>query len=458
MNESPSDPHAAPGSLSELSSNKELKYQGVILGSMYTGYAYFMILRSAPAAVSPALTNELGLSVEQWGTIVGMSTIGAVIGKLVVALGVDRLGGRITFALGLILCGLGIAAFGQANSVRMLQATFFLALMAKSAGWPAMTCIVKDTFRPAQFGRVWGIMGTSSRAGTLLATLCLGALIAVAPWQTVLVVTGLGGIIIAVGFAVADAWAAKRLSGLRLDDQEQLDLRQTLTTDQSASNNSLSAFENSIPGTLMRCVVSRQFWLITISLTGMTIMWDFLQFVPVYLNRALNLSESASSVTSTAFPAGSFVAVLFGGFIYDAVSQRKTAVVMGSLLLVATACIGVFPILQVADLSQSKIIAVVLVTLFIFGACIAPCYYIPMSVYSIRAGGLRAGFLVSLLDGIAFGINAVFQFRAGRVADSSWNQFFLLLGGIALISAVTMYIFLLGEAQQEDSSGMAPAV
>ncbi len=85
--------------------------------------------------------------------------------------------------------------------------------------------------------------------------------------------------------------------------------------------------------------------------------------------------------------------------------------------------------------------------LFVFGLCIAPCYYIPMSVFSIQFGGPHAGFLVALLDALAFLVDALFYWLAGRIAKDSWAEFLTVLGAISLASAVLTFLFMLGEAK-----------
>ena len=123
---------------------------------------------------------------------------------------------------------------------------------------------------------------------------------------------------------------------------------------------------------------------------------------------------------------------------------------MGGLLLIATGCIGTFWLLQFISTSNQVAVGISLVLLFVFGFCIAPCYYIPMSVFSIQFGGPHAGFLVALLDAIAFLVDAVFYWFAGELAEQSWSQFLLVFGGITMVSAGLTFAFMLGEARRHD--------
>jgi MFS family permease len=195
--------------------------------------------------------------------------------------------------------------------------------------------------------------------------------------------------------------------------------------------------------------LSGQFWLIVGSLSALTIMWDFLLFLPIFLKDTVGMSDGGASMTSSAFPIGSFISVLAGGFVFDLLSRRTTAWLMGGLLLIATGCIGMFYQMQFMSVSDSVAVGMSVVLLFIFGLCIAPCYYIPMSVFSIQFGGPRAGFLVALLDAVAFFANFVFYWFAGEWAEQSWTLFLSILGAVAFISAILTFAFMLGEAAKD---------
>ena len=184
---------------------------------------------------------------------------------------------------------------------------------------------------------------------------------------------------------------------------------------------------------------------------GLTILWDFLLMVPLYLRDTLDMSVSAASMASSAFPFGSLFSVLVGGFVFDKLSRRATAWLMGLLLSIATTCILTFYVMPDLGLSERVSVNLSMTLLFAFGLCVSPCYYIPMSVFSIEFGGPHSGFLVALLDAIAFGATAVFYFFAGELAARSWASFLIVLLAVAVWSLVTTFLFMLGEARQQQT-------
>mgnify|MGYP001274927955 CR=1 FL=1 len=404
-----------------------------VLVSMYVGYAMFMVLRSAPGAFASSIkSGPLQFSNGDWAQITAIGTVGALCGKFVGGLAADFIGGRKTFAIGLLLTSAGMALFSVAQSMVAFKVAMFLALMAKSAGWPAMTQLVVGSFQPRTYGRVWGVLSTSSRVGTLIATLGLGFLLSWFGWRPMLQVTSVVGAAIAVVMFFS----------LPAMSHQSPELREGHADHPFAGKSPLNA--------TFAFFMSARFWLIALSVACLTVMWDFLSMVTIFLTDSFQVTDAAASVTSSAFPMGSLVSVLAGGFLFDRLSRRTMSVVMGCLLIVATSCIGTFCAMPQMGLSGTEAIRLASVLLFVFGLCVSPCYYIPMSIFSIQFGGPHSGFLVSLLDAAGFAASAAFYFFLGGLADESWQTFLIALGIVSSVSAVVTWLFLRGESRIQD--------
>ena len=441
------DPFIPPASENEqLSGGISRTRQVNTVVAMYTGYAMFMVLRMAPTVASSSIISnpDLGIDLEAWGKIISAGTVGAVIGKFIGGFAADNLGGRLTFTVGLIVSALGVAAFAGASSFGMFAVAFFVALLAKSAGWPSMAKIIVGSFRPAEYGRVWGVLATSSRVGTLVATFCLGALLSWFSWQAMLFAAASISLLVAVYFYFAIGNTSQVFTeSLTSTDENFLD--HPTPTPHPLDGKSLGQ-------AIVVFISSLQFWLITGSLMGLSVMWDFLLMVPPYLTDTMGLEADKAAMASSAFPFGSLISVLAGGLVFDKLSRRATALLMGCLLLVAAVCILMFYVMPDLDLSHSTTLTTSLALLFAFGLCVAPCYYIPMSVFSIEFGGPHSGFLIALLDALAFGATAVYYYFAGGWAARSWSLFLLILLGVAVWAMLTTFAFMLGEARKSEQT------
>ncbi len=183
---------------------------------------------------------------------------------------------------------------------------------------------------------------------------------------------------------------------------------------------------------------------------GLTILWDFLYFVPFFLKDTVGISESQAAMATSLFPVGSLISVFIGGYVFDKLQGRALAILMGGLLLIATGCIGTFYLMPNWNLDQNTSIYTALAVLFVFGFCVSPCYYLPMSIFSIRFGGMHSGFLISLLDALGFAASAVFTYFGFMLkAKLGWDRFFEVLLAICVWSLVATVLFLIGEARQQ---------
>jgi sugar phosphate permease len=310
--------------------------------------------------------------------------------------------------------------------------------MAQAAGWPSMTKIIGHWFTPRQYGRVWGVLSTSSRVGALFATLLLGSLLTTVPWRSLLWLTAAGGVVV----ALAHGWLLRETPAQPVVEPDGV-------PDSQRSSQPSGPFDQlPLATALPRMLVNPRFWWIAGSLMGLAILWDFLLLAPLFLQDQLQLTAPQASRVASAFPLGSLMSVLAGGYVFDRLGNRRMAGVTAVLLAVATGCL-----LLLSHLSPVAIVGcpswIVASLLFLaLGLCLSPCYYIPASVFSMQFGGRHSGFLVSLLDALGFATTAGFYYFAGRgIETHGWGVFLAALAGIGIWSLVTTSGFLWNEGR-----------
>ena len=407
---------------------------------MYVGYACFMVLKTASSTASVSIVNEGLFDLKQWGQIVAVGTFGGMLGKFLSGWMADRFGGKFTFTLGLLITSVALLFFALGSSVWAFGLALFVVYLAKAAGWPAMAKLIGNWFRPNQYGRVWGILSTSSRTGTIVATLCLGAMLTWLAWRWILVVTAGAGIFV----VLLCMFGLKERPPAGPPAEEP-----GASGDEPEPEKDPHPFDGiSLSEAVFRCAGSLRFWLITGSLMGLTILMDFMNFIPMFLNQQVGLAENQAGMAASAFPFGSFVSVLVMGYVYDRLSRRKVSVVMGILLTLATGTILALYLMPDWSLEQDSEVALSVGLLFVFGLCISPCYYLPMSVFSIEFGGAHSGFLIALLDALGFAASMVFAWNAGSIQELwGWDGFMGALLAISVWSILATVFFLLAESR-----------
>ncbi|MBL8811257.1 MAG: MFS transporter [Planctomycetaceae bacterium] len=428
------------------------RQQAATIATIYVAYATSMILRMIPTVAGTSIKGDasLGIGIDQWTTVLSAGTCGAMIGKFICGWAADKFGGHRTFAVALFVASAFVGLFAMSSTLRMFQLTFFITLMAQSAGWPSMTRIIVNWVAPSEYGRAWGILSTSSRVGTLTATFILGSVLAWLSWR------GMMGIAAGLGLAAAIFYSVCMTERPVDEEAPTLQpLKNPFGEESQAQSKPAHPFDGlTLQQFLPHVLGSLRFWLICGSLMGLTILWDFLLLVPMYLQDTLHLTEAQASRAASAFPLGSLISVLTGGFVFDKLKRRTTAWVMAGLLSIAAGCLLSFPMLAELKLTGTAAAVAPLGLLFLFGVCVSPCYYIPCSVFSIDFGGPRSGFLVSLLDAVGFAATAIFYYFGGSlIKTAGWNTFISLLATICAASAVATFLFMHRHARKGPVQG-----
>lgn len=419
--------------------DRTLFYQrAIILLCMYLCYAGFMLIKTSVVAGAPALLADpsLGLTNADWASVLAFGTMGGIVGKFLSGWSADRWGGKKIFTTGLFFSSLGLAYFSRQSQFFAFSFTYCCILLCNSSGWPSMTKLIGGWFEPHQFGRVWGLISTSSRVGTITATFVVSALLRHMEWRQMLLITASVG---AGLFLLAFLFMKERARAIT-----------PLSVDATKSMDTAHPFEQlSLKQAFWEFLRNSRFQLICVSMMGLTILWDFLNFVPLFLKESLALTVADAALATSSFPIGSLVSVLLGGFIFDKLTPRNVAKIIGVYLLIAVLCLVTLLALPQMTMNSQQKVACTLVALFIFGFTVSPAYYLPMSIFSIRFGGPHSGFLVALLDACGYAASVLFSFGAGHTLKNtgSWTAFLGLLIGVALLSMVFTFRFLHGEAK-----------
>ena len=413
-----------------------------LLCLMYMGYAVSMIMKTSIIVVSPSLISDpaIAMTKTQFGEILAYGSFGGMFGKMFFGWSTDRFGGSINFVCGLLALSLGIFLFGFSGQLVLFGVIFAGIAFSKSGGWPSIAKLTGNWYHPSQYGRVWGYISTASRTGTIIATVFLGFLLSVLPWLEVLYVAG------AIGLLMVLVWFL-------------LVREAPATAETDASEESVDTemhvghplHGKSLKFALLDFLRSKRVWLIFLAMMGLTILTDFLSFVPIFLKETLKISSAEAAMTASAFPIGAFVSVLIGGYVFDSLSTKALTRIIGGFLALAVVCILIILNLAELELSTRGNLYLVYACLFSFGFSVSPAYYLPMSIFSIKYGGPYSGALISILDLGGYFAAAIFLIAAGILADlpMGWSKVLNLLIVIGIVTLILTVWFLHNESKEE---------
>ena len=430
-----------------------VRFQLLVLISMYIGYAALMLCRNTLAACSVQMMQDPTLNIDEasYGHLMAWHSAGAIMGKLVTGPGADLLGGRRMFLLALSLTAIANVGFAFSSTFTLFAAFNFFGQAAKAGGWPAMVQLVRSWFPSTRYGQVWSVIATSSRVGTIAAGLLFGFLLTLLDWRSVFLVSAaLTAVIVFVLYFTLKEQPEDAGLPTLLDHEDEL-----RSADESGGNESSAsadtdtktlAAQHALDQTTLwqACVTfaqSGRFWLIGFSIVFLTVCMDFVHFIPAYFAAELDFSAASSSAAGTAFPMGMFAALLITSFYYDRLSKLQLIGVIGCQLLFSVAAVLLLWRLDLVPESMQATVAII--TIFLLGLAISPAYYVPMSVFSVAFGGKHAGFLVAVIDIFGYAAAILFNYFGGTIAkDHGWPTFLSLLLAVTLLATICMVSFL----------------
>ena len=423
-----------------LKGDPKLFWEMVLLASIYGAYAVLNICRTTVVISSPAMLDdpELELNKTMWGAILGWGTAGTLVGKLTTGVMADRFGGRKVFLISIGFCMLATAIFGMVSKVFFFSIAFFIAMLAKSAGWPSMANLIRSWYPKFWRGRIWGILSSSSMSSSLFTSLVMGSLLLVISWRWV----------IASSLPIAGIFIILLFFYLKQSPTDVgFEAMPSVDGDNNENNpNATHHLDNASLGkALISFLKSSRFWLICISIMSLTILMAFQSFLPLYLKEMFNLSPGKAGIASSVFPLGSMFSVVIGGFIFDKLTKKRRIFVLGGMMTLATGCIVILLSLPESNIQEASLPWIALSAIMIFGLMIAPCYLIPMSVFSLDFGGKHCGVLVGIIDAAGYSASMIFEFLGGAIADQvdGWQQFLYIILNVSIIGTITLILFLI---------------
>ncbi len=416
-----------------------IRWEMQIVISMCLGYGMLMLCRTVVGVAGPAMLADpdLTLDTATFGAILGWGTAGNLSGKLTTGVLADKLGGSKVFVWAVALAAIATFIFGTLSSNIAFFALYFLTVFAKSAGWPSMANIIRVGFIQAKHGRVWGFIATSSRISSVATTLLVSSLLLIMSWRGLFYIAGALAFLSAI---ILPRYLKSSLQGSVKLTAESEETTGTLSS--WSKDHPLSEIETR--SAILIFISNPRFWLISLGVSSLAVLFEFQVFIPIYLSETFALMPAQAGMASSAFPLGCLVAVFSGGFIYDKLSKKNIVYTMGTTLIFAVLCLLSLRLLGAYDFGAALELVLTIGLIFAFGFAISPAYYIPMSVFSIGFGGKHCGLLVGLIDAFAYFGAMMFDFIGGAVAnkEGGWQDFILILIVTSILATIIMTTFL----------------
>lgn len=266
--------------------------------------------RIAIGIASPKIMEELDLTKEQLGWVLGIFAFSYGAFEIPAGLMGDRIGAKKVLIRVVSWWSIFTALTGLANGFKMLVFTRFCFGMGEAGAYPNSSIVLSKWFPTIERARGQAWIWSASRIGGALTPLLVLPIQAAFGWRVSFMVLGAVGLIWALFWFLWFKEEPSQMKGISKEELHEIESNRQHTTD-SGHQFSWKIFRNSNIWLLMGmyfCYASGAFF--------------FQSWLPTYLQLGRGLDDSTMSfITSISFVLGA-IGCLAGGYVCDYLSKR----------------------------------------------------------------------------------------------------------------------------------------
>lgn len=395
------------GRLPGVTARETLARDARVIALLSSGHFLSHFFQLALPPLFPILKDELGVGYVGLGLVMSVFYVASGVAQTVSGFLVDHFGARRVLLGGVTLLSGSMALVGCAGSYATMLPLMALAGLGNSVFHPADFAIFNASIARGRLGRAYGVHGVSGNLGSVLGPLVVVGLTALFGWRAALLITGVGGL----GVAVLLAGQGRLLADHRAETAE-AGVRPGLAGDVRL---------------LLATPIVMAFAYFTLSATSTSGLHTFSvsALVAIY-ETSLALATGAL----TAYLLGNAAGILLGGIVADRTSRHD---------LVASAGMFLGAVLAASIGTGAPAAAAVPVLMALIGFCkggTAPSRDLLVRAASpVRASGKVFGFVYSGLDLGAAVTPLVFGWLLDRGEP---RMIFTVAAGLMLVTIVTL--------------------
>ncbi len=401
-----------------------------IIGLVAVATVINYIDRTSLAVMWPDISKDVGLSKDQYATIVSVFMIAYAVGQAISGRVFDWIGTRMGFVLSISVWSLACAFHGVARSV--MSFGFFRALLglSEAGNWPGATKASAEWFPVKERALAQGIFNAGASLGAVVSAPLVATLYLLIGWKATFVV------IAALGFLWIIPWWFITHSGPESHPWISNEEREYILTGQKQTTQSVSANRALTWSELLRypqsyAVIVSRFFIDPI-------WWLFVNWLPIYLAEQFGFDIKQIGLFAWVPYLGAGIGSLSGGWFsghmisrgWTVNKARKTAIVIGGVIMM--------PALVLAAFAAEPMAAILLIAVVLFGfqVMINNIQTLPSDFFSGKSVGSLAG-----LGGMSavFGVLVFSTWLVPVLSAVSYVPVFLLAATLVPFAVVSVF-------------------
>ncbi|MDR3095702.1 MAG: MFS transporter [Paraburkholderia sp.] len=307
--------------------------------------------RSALSVANSTISGEMGLSAAQMGLLLSAFSMSYAFAQLPVGVLLDRLGARLMLGVGMLLWSVAQLCTGFVHGFQQLFFARICLGVGEAPQFPAGAKVIGEWFALRDRGAPTGIFVACSTIGPAIAPPILTGLMLALSWREMFVLTGVLGVLVALGWYVA----YRNRGEVELTADEQAHLAEGAEEEATVTPLNGAQWRN--------LFAQRSTWGMLFGFMGVIYMvWLYLTWLPAYLEHERGMSIArAGWVVAIPYFFGT-IGMIGSGYIADWLYRKGMAPITSRKWPICVGLVGAAAFTVPAALTASATLAIVYIS------------------------------------------------------------------------------------------------
>lgn len=388
--------------------------------------------RSALGIMWPAMSEDLGLTKEDYAWIINIFTITYAAGKFISGKIYDKVGTKIGFVLSIFFWSLASVLHFFAKGAASLGIFRGLLGVSEAGNWPGAVKNNAEWFPVKERGLAQGIFNSGAAIGSIVAAPLVSQLFEVYDWRWTFVIIGVLGFLWIIPWLIFNKTKPNNHPWITEEERKYIleDNSQDLITNEDTK--SLSVIE---------ILSIKEAWgAISARFFIEPIWWLFVFWMPIYLADQYGFNVKEIGLYAWFPYVGAMIGSLGGGWYVKHLMEknsldrsRKKVITIGAIIIF----VGIICAILFAD-TPEKFVSFVFVVLFGFQFSISNIQTIPSDLLNDKSVGTLAG-----LGGSIGAVSVIIMnWLIPIITVDSYTPAFIILAILAPLSVLSVTILI----------------
>jgi ACS family hexuronate transporter-like MFS transporter len=341
--------------------------------------------RSALAIMWPDISEDLGMSKNDYALILNVFLVAYAVGQSVSGKMFDKIGTRLGFVVSITVWGIATALHALARGVVSFSVFRVLLGLGEAGNWPGAVKSNAEWFPTKERALAQGIFNSGAAMGSIVAPPLIAIVWVAIGWKMTFALLGILGILWVIPWLIINRAMPQSHPWITEEEKQHI-----------LSGIEQKSAENEKPGLSMAEILSRkESWAVLVGRFFVEpIWWLFVGWMPIYLADVYGFNVKEIGFFAWVPYVGAALGSLSGGYYSGRLmmngasvdKSRKQTILLGSIIMF----VGLIATVLAGD-TPEKFVGIVAVVLFGFQFVISNIQTIPSDLFSGKSVGSLAG-------------------------------------------------------------------